>query len=79
MNLPLLKDFSIEVWYKGFKTLSVINITDNSIVFSNNDKIKIIDNNIYLNNNIICNIQLNNDQLIELYKHILIKKGYKFI
>ena len=79
MDFSLLKNFKLNIWYRGLKILTISSITTNKIIFSNNDIITCINNNIYLNKELICNDTINIDQLMNLYKHILIKKGYKFL
>ncbi|TXG80916.1 MAG: hypothetical protein E6R13_07315 [Spirochaetes bacterium] len=81
MDLSTIKDFKINVWYRGMKLLTVVSIDDHKIVFSNADKITIgEDGSIHLNGTLICNdTDINSNQLLDLYKYILIKKGYKFL
>lgn len=79
MDLSTIKDFKINAWYRGMKLITIISYDNNKIVFSNNDKILIKNNEIYLNNSLICNDNITVEQLLELYKYLLIKKGYKII
>lgn len=81
MDLSALKDFKVNVWYRGFKLLTVVKIYDNTIVFSNADKIS-VDNvgRIHINGTIHCNMpDMNADNVLDMYKWHLKKKGYKFL
>ena len=79
MNLDSFKDFKLDTYYRGIKTITC-EITDNGLIFSNKDKIVIDDNNIYLNGKLISNDPtIDSNELKELYKYHLTKKGYKFI
>jgi hypothetical protein len=78
INLNDIK-FEIDTWYRGMKKISIKSQTSNTIKFSNNDIIKLNDNEIYLNNKLICNDEITNNQLIQLYTKDLKKRGYKFI
>lgn len=79
MNLNKFKDLKLNVYYRGIKTITC-EITDNGLIFSNKDKIVIDKNNIYLNGQLISNDpSITENELTELYKYILSKKGYKFI
>lgn len=78
INLNDIK-FEIDAWYRGMKKISIKSQTSNTIKFSNNDIIKLNDNEIYLNNKLICNDEITNNQLIQLYTKDLKKRGYKFI
>lgn len=80
MDLASLENFKENIYYRGLKQLYVVNITTDSISFSNKDKIKIEDNNIYLNNKLISNIpDITVNELVEMYIDILKRKGYKFL
>ena len=81
MDISSLKDFKINVWYRGFKLLSVVKINNNTIILSNADKIYIDeDGKIHLNGKMICNMpNISSDDLLNIYKWNLKKKGYKFL
>lgn len=81
MNLTTIENLKINAWYRGFKLLTVVSIIDNLITISNGDKIKIDDNgHIYLNKVLICtDTEITEEQLIQLYKYLLVKKGYKIL
>jgi hypothetical protein len=81
MDISSLKDFKINVWYRGFKLLSVIKINGNTIILSNADKISVgEDGKIHLNGKMICNMpDISCDDLLNIYKWHLKKKGYKFL
>jgi hypothetical protein len=81
MDISLLKDFKINVWWRGFKLLSVSKIDDNTIIFSNADKIYIdSDGKIHLNGKMLCNMPgMTTDNLMDMYMWHLKKKGYKFL
>lgn len=81
MDISSLKDYKVNVWYRGFKLLSVVKIDDNTIVFSNADKIYVDnDGKIHLNGKIMCNMpDMSSDNLMNIYKWKLKQKGYKFI
>lgn len=78
INLTDIK-FETDVWYRGMKKITIISQNTNKIKFSNNDIISINDNEIYLNNKLICNDEITTDQLLMLYNKDLKKRGYKFI
>jgi len=81
MDISSLKDFKINVWWRGFKLLTVVKLQDNVIIFSNADKIYIDnDGKIHLNGKMICNMpDMNADRMLDMYKWHLTKKGYKFL
>lgn len=81
MDISSLKDFKVNVWYRGFKLLSVVKIDGNTIVFSNADKIWIDDDGkIHLNGKMVCNMpDVSADDLMNIYRWNLSKKGYKFL
>jgi len=80
MDISLLKDIKINVWYRGSKILTINKIEQNTIHFSNNDKITINNNDIYLNNSLLCNVpNITENELLDIYKWHLLKKGYKFL
>ena len=68
-----------DVWYRGLKKIKIKQQTDNTILLSNNDKIVKKGNEIYLNNKLICNIEITENDLIDMYTHHLKLKGYKFV
>jgi hypothetical protein len=79
MNIASIKDYTENYWYRGFKKMYIKEYSNNKILFSNNDIIKIENSDIYLNNKLICSDpDITIEQFLELYKYILIKKGYKF-
>ncbi len=81
MDVSTLKNFNIkeEYYYRGLKILTCI-VKDNIIMFSNNDKIKINNDEVFLNNKLISNMpNLTIDDLKDMYIHLLKQKGYKFI
>ena len=81
MDISSLKDFKINVWWRGFKLLSVVKLQDNVIIFSNADKIYIdCDGKIHLNGKLICNMpDMTSDKMMDIYLWHLKKKGYKFL
>jgi len=81
MDISSLKDFKINVWWRGFKLLSVVKLQNNMIIFSNADKICIDnDGKIHLNGKLICNMpDISVDTLKDMYLWHLKKKGYKFL
>ena len=81
MDLASVKDFKANVWYRGFKLLTVVSINNNKIVFSNADKIFIDENGyIHLNGKLVCtDTEISHVELLEMYKYYLLKKGYKFL
>lgn len=81
MDLSTLKDFKLNVWWRGYKLLSVTKIEDNIIVFSNADKIYVDSNGlIHLNGKLLCNMpDMSPEHILDMYKWYLKKKGYKFI
>lgn len=81
MDISSLKDFKINVWWRGFKLLSVLKLQDNVIVFSNADKIYIdTEGKIHLNGKLICNMpDMTCDRMMDIYLWHLKKKGYKFL
>ena len=81
MDLSALKDFKVNVWYRGFKLLSITKIDDNTIIFSNADKIYIDYNGlIHLNGKLLCNMpDMSTEHVLDMYKWHLTKKGYKFL
>lgn len=81
MDLNSLKDFKLNVWYRGARLLSITKIEDNMIVFSNADKINIDSNDfIYLNDKLLCNMpDMSPECVLDMYKWYLKKKGYKFL
>lgn len=68
-----------DVWYRGLKKIKIKQQTDNMILLSNNDKIIKKNNEIYLNDKLICNIEITENDLIDMYTHHLKLKGYKFV
>lgn len=81
MDISSLKDFKLNIWWRGFKLLSITKLDSNVIIFSNADKINIDnDGKIHLNGKLFCNMpNINADNLLDLYKWHLKKKGYKFL
>lgn len=79
MDFSSLTNFKLNIYYRGLKILTIKNILNNKIIFSNNDIIYISNNNIFLNKELICNDIITLDELIELYKYNLINRGYKFL
>lgn len=80
MNISSIADYNENYWYRGFKKLFIKEYNDIQILFSNNDIIKIEGSNIYLNGKLICSDpDITAEQFLDLYKYILVKKGYKFV
>jgi hypothetical protein len=79
MDLASLNNFNANVWYRGFKKLNIVTLTSDKIIFSNGDKIEIDGNDIYLNKTLICNDVISENDLMDMYKYYLLKKGYKFL
>lgn len=79
MDLEIFKDFKLKVYKGKFFEITVQKITKNCIKFSNNHEIKIKDNCIFFNGELISNKELNKEQLVELYKWFLTKKKYKIV
>lgn len=72
-------DINLNVWYRNFKKITVLSQNDDKIVLSNNDVIKFKNGNTYFNNELICNIDCTDEELVELYKYYLKRKGYKIL
>jgi len=81
MDLTSLKDFKLNVWWRGARLLTITKIDNNIIVFSNADKIYIDSNGfIHLNGKLLCNMpDMSPDRILDMYKWHLKKKGYKFL
>lgn len=81
MDISSLKDFKINVWWRGCKRITVVKLQDNLIVFSNADKIYIDDDGkIHLNGKLISNMpDMSADNVRDMYMWHLKKKGYKFL
>jgi hypothetical protein len=81
MDISSLKDFKINVWWRGFKLLTVVKLQNDMVVFSNADKIYIDnDGKIHLNGKLICNMpDMTSDKMMDIYLWHLKQKGYKFL
>jgi hypothetical protein len=77
--INIFNDIKLKVWYRNFKIITAVDITDNTVKLSNGDKIFINGNDIFINNKLVCNFKITPNELLELYKHHLVKKGYKLI
>lgn len=75
-----IKNINFAVWYRGMKTIKFDKIYRDTYYLTNNDKIQLKGNEIYLNSILITNDPgLSCDEFISLYKSNLLKRNYKFI
>lgn len=75
-----IKNIKINAWYRGMKEIKFTKEFKNTLYMSNGDKIKIDNNDIYINNELISNDDsITFDEFLYLYKQHLKKHGYKFI
>ena len=75
----IFNDFKLDVWYRNFKCITALEISNNIVKLSNKDKIVIKQTDIYINNKLVCNVEITADELLRLYKYNLINRGYKII
>ena len=74
-----IKNMKYNAWYRGLKEISFLKEYRNTLYMSNGDKIKIINNDIYLNNELITNDNISFDEFEYIYKTNLKQRGYKII
>ncbi len=80
MILSSFNDLNIQYWYRGLKTLKILSNDGQLIKLSNGDILRYTNNDIYLNNKLISNIEnITLSEFLELYFSILKTKGYKFL